>query len=108
MLFTYNALRKDGSNVSGTIEAKDRETALHALSHQGLHPLLVKVDKVSAGSKNITIGNFGKKVSSEDLVVFTRQLSTMISAGVPLVRGLSTLQNSPSSAYFRDVLGKIS
>lgn len=101
MLFTYKALRKDNSSVSGTIEAADRDAAMTALTHQGLHPLLVSEASARRG--------FGlkKKIKSSDMVIFTRQLSTMISAGVPIARGLATLQESANSAYFREVLGKI-
>lgn len=103
MLFTYKALRKDGSTTTGSLEVADREAAMASLAHQGLHPLLVK-----AGGKAAKKGfGFGKKVKTSDMVIFTRQLSTMISAGVPLARGLTTLQDSPSNAYFRGVLIKV-
>lgn len=101
MQFNFKALRKDNSTVTGTIEAADRNAAMAALSHQGLHPLLVS----EAASKSKL--SFGKKVKTTDLVIFTRQLSTMISAGVPLARGLSTLKESPDSPYFREVISKI-
>ena len=101
MLFTYKALRKDNSSVSGTIEAADRDAAMTALAHQGLHPLLVSEASARRGF------GLNKKVKSSDMVIFTRQLSTMISAGVPIARGLATLQESANSAYFREVLGKI-
>ena len=102
MLFTYKALRKDNSPISGTIEAGDRDAAMAALSHQGLHPLVV-----TASSARRSLG-FGKSVKTSDMVIFTRQLSTMISAGVPIARGLVTLQDSATAPYFREVLGKIS
>lgn len=105
MDFTYKAKRKDGHIITGTVQAASRESALTTLSHQGLHPLLVKPASKNAGSKKGF--GFGKKVKSADMVIFVRQLSTMISAGVPLARGLSTLQDSPSSPYFREVLTKI-
>ncbi len=101
MLFTYKALRKDNSPVSGTIEAADKDAAITALSHQGLHPLLVSE---STGKRSF---GMAKKVKTSDMVIFTRQLSTMISAGVPIARGLATLQESSGSPYFREVLGKI-
>jgi type IV pilus assembly protein PilC len=103
MLFTYKATKKDGTPASGTVEAKDHETALQLLTHQGLHPLIVKASVGKAGGK----GGWGKKVKGTDLVIFTRQLSTMISAGVPLSRGLETLQNDPDSPYFRQVLASV-
>lgn len=102
MQFTFKALRKDNRTITGTLEAADRTAAIAALAHQGLHPLLVTEAKGKASK-----GKFGKAVKTTDLVVFTRQLSTMISAGVPLARGLDTLKDSPSSPYFRDVLGKV-
>ena len=106
MQFTYKAIRADGSNITGSLEATDRSTAVAALSRQGLHPLVVKAAGKNGGG-NLNLGNFGKKVKTQDMVIFVRQLSTMISAGVPLARGLSTLQESPSSPYFREVLGKV-
>ena len=105
MLFTYKALRKDGSSVTGTVEAAGREAALASLTHQGLHPLTVKAGGGKAKGGMLSFG--GKKVKTSDLVIFTRQFSTMISAGVPLSRGLATLQESPSNPYFRKVIGDI-
>lgn len=105
MQFTYKALTKDGNDVQGSLEATDRTAALSTLARQGLHPLVVKTVGGAAGGKRG--GGFGKKVKTSDMVIFVRQLSTMISAGVPLARGLSTLQESPNNPYFREVLGKI-
>jgi|JI6StandDraft_1071083.scaffolds.fasta_scaffold02392_5 type IV pilus assembly protein PilC len=102
MQFTYKALRKDNVAINGTIEAADRNAAVAALTHQGLHPLLVS--ESASGKKRF---KFGQSVKTSDMVIFTRQLSTMISAGVPLARGLSTLQESPSTPFFREVLTKI-
>lgn len=101
--FTYKALRKDGSNTTGTMEATSREAVLQTLTHQGLHPLVVKSGAAKSGG--FTIG--GKKVKTSELVIFTRQFSTMISAGVPLSRGLATLQESPSNPYFKKVLSDV-
>ena len=103
MQFTYKAARADGSSVSGNVEAADHTAAVATLTHQGLHPLVVKAAP-KAGKKGF---GFGKSVKTQDMVIFVRQLSTMISAGVPLARGLNTLQESPSSPYFREVLGKV-
>ncbi len=104
MKYTYKALRKDNRTVSGTIEASDRNAAVRALTHEGLHPLII----TETGKGNLSKGlGFGKSVKTSDMVIFTRQLSTMISAGVPLARGLTTLQDSPSSPFFRGVLTQV-
>ncbi|HSX31003.1 MAG TPA: type II secretion system F family protein [Candidatus Saccharimonadales bacterium] len=104
MQFTYKATKADGSVSNGTVEAADHAAAVAALTQQGLHPLTVKNGSGKGLGGNLS---FGKKVKSSDLVIFTRQFSTMISAGVPLSRGLSTLQESPNSPYFRKVLAGI-
>ncbi len=102
MEFTFKALKKDNSTISGTLEAADRQSAMTALAHQGLHPLIVTETK-----PHMKHGKFGQKVKSTELVIFTRQLSTMISAGVPLARGLVTLADSANSKYFHEVLTKV-
>lgn len=104
MLFTYKATKKDGTNTEGTIDAADHAAAMLTLTRQGMHPLVVKATTGASGKR--TFG-FGNTVKSSDMVIFVRQLSTMISAGVPLARGLATLQESPSSPYFREVLSKV-
>lgn len=105
MKFNYKANTKDGKTISGTAEAVDRQSLLALLHKQNLHPVLVEVDK----GKGKAGGLFGpkKKVKLGDLVVFTRQLSTMISAGVPLARSLSALQAEASNPYMREVLAGI-
>jgi len=105
MQFTYKATKKDGMTTSGTMEASSREAAMQLLIKQGMHPLSVKAGNGrSKWNGNIS---FGKHVKSSDLVIFTRQLSTMVSAGVPLVRGLALLQEDPESPYFREVLNTV-
>lgn len=104
MKFFYKAV-KDGRGVTGHGEAKDKETFAANLKKQGLHPLLIKVDKPRGGG----LLHFGpsKKVRLSDLVIFTRQLSTMISAGVPLARSLAALQADSESLYLREVIAGI-
>lgn len=101
MRFSYTATSKSGETVSGMTEAMDRQTVIANLQKQGLRPVVVKLE--SAGTKGPRSG----KVKSKEIVAFTRQLSTMVSAGVPLVRSLSTLQGQTSSKGFANVLGNI-
>jgi type IV pilus assembly protein PilC len=108
MQFTYKATNKEGKAVGGTAEAVDRAGLLSMLHKQGLQPVSVKAQ--GANKARSAKGLFGagkKKVKLADLVVFTRQLSTMISAGVPLARSLSALQGDSESLYMREVLAGI-
>jgi type IV pilus assembly protein PilC len=106
MQFTYKATNKEGKTISGTAEAASHAVLLSTLHKQGLHPLLIEKSK-GKGQLNRLFGP-SKKVKLSDLVIFTRQLSTMISAGVPLVRSLGALQGDSENPYMREVLGGVS
>jgi type IV pilus assembly protein PilC len=101
--FAYSATR-DNKTISGVVEASSKQAALITLSQQKIHPLSIK--QVKGKSNFLKIG-FGSRVKLKDLVVFTRQLSTMVSAGVPLNRSLTTLQNQTGNKYFNQVIGQV-
>ena len=105
MQFSYKATTKDGKSVAGTVDAVDRQALVGLLTKQGLHPVVITVGKGKGGKGSL----FGpkKKVKLSDLVVFTRQLSTMISAGVPLARSMAALKDDAENPYMREVLGGI-
>jgi type IV pilus assembly protein PilC len=105
MEFTYKATTKDGKTISGTVEAASKATLVASLRKQGVHPVLVEASKGKLLGSNL----FGpkKKVKLSDLVIFTRQLSTMISAGVPLARSLAALQGDANNPYMREVLSGV-
>lgn len=107
MRFAYKAENKQGKTISGSAEAENRQAMLAMLHKQGLKPVLVSIDH--AAKKSAKGGLFApkKKVKLNDLVVFTRQLSTMISAGVPLARSLSGLQAEAQNPYMREVLASV-
>ena len=102
--FSYKAL-KDGKTITGVSEAANQEELVAALSKQGIRPLVIKVDRSKGNGKGF--GFAKKKVKLSDLVIFTRQLSTMISAGVPLARSLSALAADSESVYMREVIGGV-
>ncbi|GAC1387689.1 MAG: type II secretion system F family protein [Candidatus Saccharimonadales bacterium] len=102
MRFAYTATTKEGKTVHGSAEAADREAVVGMLGRQSLRPIVIKLDN-NSGSKR----KFGKKVKLKDLVIFTRQMSTMISAGVPLTRAMSTMQTQTDNKYFKEVIGGV-
>lgn len=105
MKFQYKALR-DGKTITGHGEAQNKEAFVASLNKQGIHPLSIHVNK-SSGGGFLSFKAGPKKVKLSDLVIFSRQLSTMISAGVPLARSLSALQADSESPYLREVIGGI-
>jgi type IV pilus assembly protein PilC len=102
MIFKYTAIDSSGKTISGSIDSTDRKSVVIALRKQKLKPLAVK----GSGARNF-IPKFGNKVKTKELVIFTRQLSTMISAGVPLTRSLATLQSQTESKNFKKIVGEI-
>lgn len=106
MLFSYKATSASGKTVTGTVEAVDRQEVLAMLHKQNIHPLTIQLAKHGGKSKSSLFGP-KQKVKLGDLVVFTRQLSTMISAGVPLARSLSALQSDATNPYMREVLASV-
>ncbi len=99
--FAYTATTKDGKTTQGSVEAVDRQALVSMLTKQGLKPVVVKLDS-GRGSRTRA-----KKVKLKDLVIFTRQLSTMVAAGVPLTRAMSTLQTQTDNKYFKQVVAGI-
>jgi type IV pilus assembly protein PilC len=98
--FTYQAIRKDGSKVSGQVEASERSSAIKLLTDQDLKPFSMKENKMNV--KGFSFG--GKKVKSDHIVIFTRELSAMVSAGVPLLRALTSLQGHAESPVLKSIL----
>lgn len=102
--FEYKAVNKQGNATSGTIDAENKRLASEKLVKQGYRPLVIKPQKKGFDPNNIHIPGFTDKVKTKDLVVFTRQLSTMINAGVPLVRSLATLQQQTENVTFKTAI----
>lgn len=102
MRFSYTAT-KDGRTIQGSLEAPSKEAAVETLTRQGARPIIIK-----ATDSRPSTNKRRRKVGQKDIVIFTRQLSTMVSAGVPLTRALNTLQTQSESKAFKIVISEIS
>jgi len=104
--FSYNAVNKSGKPVAGIAESSSRQMLMDTLAKQGLRPVSIKL---SSEKKNFSdrFKTMGQKVKLKDMVIFSRQMSTMVSAGVPLTRALSTMQNQTTNKYFQTVIAGI-
>jgi len=123
-IFSYIAVNDAGQTVNGNVDQLDRPSAINALTKQGLRPVSISETKPKSAGFEVKNIFGGKKVKSDQLVMFTRQLSAMISAGVPLLRALTALsdhvadnpllrsillgviQNVESGSTFGDALAK--
>ncbi len=98
--FEYIVKDKEGKNLSGKREATDINSVVSALRQEGF--LIIRINEVksksSLFSKDIFTAKYGSKIKADDIVVFSRQLATMVEAGVPLVQSLSILAEQAENA----------
>jgi type IV pilus assembly protein PilC len=99
-LYTYRALDKQGEIVEDKTEGSGTIAVAHELRQQGL--LVINVKEQSVAQKDI-LAPF-KRIKLSDLVVFSRQLATMINAGLPIVRALYVLSEQTENPKLKDVV----
>lgn len=105
--FSYIALDERQKPVNGKTEQPDRASVIALLTKQGLRPVSIKETKTKSGLKTeIKLGPLfqQKRVKANTLVLFTRQLSTMVGAGVPLLRSLTSLQKHAEDPALKKIL----
>ncbi|MGC9324479.1 MAG: type II secretion system F family protein [Desulfomonilia bacterium] len=99
-VFVWEGRLANGSIRKGEIEAENKAAAGMILKRQKILPT-----KIKSKPKQITI--FEQKVKTKDIVIFTRQFSTMINAGLPLVQCLDILSSQQPNPTFKKVLAQI-
>jgi type IV pilus assembly protein PilC len=97
--FTYTARALNGDLKTATIEAPNRDEVVAQLRKQRLN--VVKIDEAKQAAN--TQKKKGGKISMRDIVIFTRQFSTMINAGLPLVQALDILAKQSENKALKDV-----
>lgn len=97
--FTWEGLDRNGTLRKGSMEASDEDAVVNRLRADQITPKQIK----RAGFGNIDI-KIGTGVASRDILVFTRQLATMIDAGLPLVQCLDILGNQAENQAFGKIL----
>ena len=120
--FAYTALDARGQEVRDTMDAATEQEAIQALRQSGYYPTSVmpagkakaaKAPKAAkaAGAKkelNISIPFLERKtVKPKTLMIFTRQLATLIDSGLPLLRGLTVLAKQEPDPVMRKTVGKL-
>jgi len=128
--YDYVALDQKGAETKGSIEAASQNEAIGRVKDMQLFPTkIVEADKVqdkkAAGKKakgnapargvkkgamniNIRIPGLGGGVKPKVLTTFTRQLATLVDAGLPLLRGLRVLEKQERNANLKKILGELS
>lgn len=119
--FSYVALDIHGEEIKGFLEAANINAATSQLRDMGYFPTSVKqqtgTSKFGGPSKagkaggamnfNIKIPGFSKRVGVNDLTTFTRELATLIDAGLPVVRSLNILKDQSKPGALKDILTEV-
>jgi type IV pilus assembly protein PilC len=126
--FSYVAMDQKGKEQKGTIEVASQNEAIGRVKEMGLFPTkIVEVDKVkekppakkggaapkAGGGKkkgvnlNIKIPGLGGGVKSKVLTTFTRQLATLVDAGLPLLRGMRVLEKQERNPTLKGIIGEL-
>lgn len=110
--FVYEALDKGGKQVRGIIEAANEDVIVEKLRGMGYYPLRVNAHRTKASDIDILalpgLKMIFHRVKTKHVMTFTRQLATLIDAGLPILRSLRILEEQVESAIFKDIIGKIS
>lgn len=111
--FQYEALDKAGKQQKGVVDASSSEEAVQRIKMQGYFPTMVREQKAKKAvsqeeadaSKKRPGSTFAVfKVKAKHLTLFTRQLSTLQDAGLPLLRSLQILENQMRPGVFKNIL----
>jgi type IV pilus assembly protein PilC len=125
--FSYVAMDSRGKETKGTLDVANQNEAITRIKEMGYFPTKVVEDKAKAGVKKVSgsgkkgkgkgggIGSFeiripglGGKVKAKILTTFTRQLATLVEAGLPLLRGLRVLQKQEKNPTLKRIVGELS
>lgn len=114
--FNYSAVNGRGGDATGVVEAGDRRQAVALLRAQGLFPVRVEAAEreersrspAEAGqSRTVSFPVLFSAVKERERAAFTRQLGTLLRAGMPLLRGLEVLARQEKNPALRRVIGAL-
>lgn len=107
MKFLFKAKNSSGKTEEGVVEAMNWEIATKIVEKNGLIPITIEQEKKKQVFSNL-IKRYLNGVSQKELMIFFRQLSTLIEARVAIVTSISTIEAQGENEYFRLVLQEIS
>lgn len=115
--FRYQAIESSGATVAGTIEADDRKAALRLLGQRGLFPSSLEacvpgqqaVSAPSGAGRKLDLKfNLGPGVRRKEITAFTREISALLGAGIPIPQALEGLGEQEENEALRETIRGIS
>lgn len=103
--FKYVAKNQESRSVTGKIAADNKAAVIEELRKRNL--IIISINEVKDAVKKKGSSFGGKKVKADEIVIFSRQLATMVEAGIPIVQGLDALQEQVTQPTFKKTLSTI-
>lgn len=104
--FSYKARDREGRLIAAVIEAEDIRTAARSLRDKGFFVAEIK-EQGRGLQAEIKLPGLERAPSLKDLAVFSRQLATMLSAGLPIVQSLAILEKQTENKKFREIIKEV-
>ena len=104
-IYKYRARNSSGRLLTGTIDAPTEAVALSTLDADGYLPISLRVSKEVKGG--FSLRKRMARIKSSELVVFTRQLTTVVRSNIPILSGLAALSAQAESAAMRQVISRV-
>lgn len=104
--YKYRARDERGSLITGVIDADNQRAVYMQLDGMGLFPVSVSQDEVKSSSFQGIFERF-QHVKTDDLIFFTRQLHTIVKAGIPLISGLKALEEQTSISIMKKTIKEV-
>jgi type IV pilus assembly protein PilC len=120
--FQYSALDAKGEQTTGALSAASEAEAIQQLRAKGLYPTQITEDgkakgkkgapvkakgKAAAKAKSSSKGQIGGRIKPKSLMIFTRQLATLIDSGLPLLRSLTVLEKQEPNPVLKATVGAL-
>jgi general secretion pathway protein F len=106
--FRYEAVDAAGATQKGVVNADSAKAARSDLRLQGLTPLSVEAIAAQVDDKGVaTRRGFGERLTQIELALFTRQLASLLEAGLPLEQAFTALLEQAERPYVRDLIASI-
>src|SRR5437667_11594535 len=104
--FRYRAMSAAGQAQQGTLEAPDLDQALDRIHRMGLTPVRLEAQGTSQANSR-AIPFLDRKVTPRDLILFTRQLETMLDSGLPILSSLESLHSQTTHPKLKQAIDRV-
>ncbi|MCK5306050.1 MAG: type II secretion system F family protein [Candidatus Omnitrophica bacterium] len=105
--FKYTIKKKNGTVSTSILSAPTEEAAVNILKERKCFILSISKNKKSPFAFSFNPPSSSIKIKTDDLAVFSRQLATMVSAGLPLIQGLEILVEQSEKRPFKSLISKV-